>query len=462
MSETSFSNIDLNDSPAVATPEPAPAPVVRGKTVCAEGAARAIEDEQAATSAGFSVRPPIYQIGTMVVQTGVENFRASRQAFDDMATAGDALHKLAEQVKAEDRQDHLVAAPNMEILPDGRLCTKGNGCYPLSERGFESLCTFVTPGGGGYLAECPPDLRATNMNYWLPQAKRLDKRAYNRAVKDWMDSGRRYAEPKPEEFMVAREVTLRTRKQGEGREAFAVTGPRYGVFDIDQLADQIMDGLDGDARAEVIYDGYKARINVIFHSNLAPEKAVAGEIFKAGMLIKTSDDGSGALKFMAQVWRNLCLNLIVIDFNQLLVGSRRHIGTGESIAQDVRAHLEATKAKIGYFVKKWDESSVDNVMARYNLASPEDVIKGLCLNKVVHVPGVRPVDLVEKLTKAWQAEPGYTKTAYVNAVTRMAHQESWRTWTTTEDLETKASELLFAKEWKVALPEKQDIEALLG
>jgi len=458
MSETATSMIDLNDAPV--SPAPA-APEVRGETVSVEGAARALEDEREANAMGFAVAPPIYQIGTMVVQAGVDNFRASRQDFDAMAGAGEVLHKLVEQVKAEDRQDHLVQAINLSMLPDGLLCTKGNGCYPLSERGFESLSTFITPGGGAYLAQCPPNLRAENMNHWFPRAMRLDKRALNRAMRE-REENPGLPEPTVDEFQIPREVTLRTRKAGESRETFAVTGPRYGVYDINQLAEQIAQGLDGDARADIVYDGYKARINVLFHSNIVPEKAVAGEIFKAGMMIKTADDGSGALKFHAQVWRNLCLNLIVIDFKQLLVGSRRHIGTGESIAADVRAHLEATKEKIGYFVKKWDESSVENVMARYDLASPQDVIKGLCLNKVVHVPGVRPVDLIGRLTKAWEQEPGYTKTAYINAVTRMAHEESWRTWTTTEDLETTASALLFAKEWDVRLPEKQSIEEALA
>jgi hypothetical protein len=46
--------------------------------VDAVGAARATEDERVAKSVGFSPEPPVYQIGTVVNEIGVENFRASR------------------------------------------------------------------------------------------------------------------------------------------------------------------------------------------------------------------------------------------------------------------------------------------------------------------------------------------------------------------------------------------------
>ena len=51
---------------------------------------RALADEAAARLAGFSLRPPIYALGTAVNATGVENFRQSRQAFESMAFATDA------------------------------------------------------------------------------------------------------------------------------------------------------------------------------------------------------------------------------------------------------------------------------------------------------------------------------------------------------------------------------------
>ncbi len=455
---------------ATKAPAPAPVPVVRGVTVDAEGAARATADEKAAREAGFAVRPPLYTIGTMVVDLGVENFRASRQEFESKPTAREACASLAQRVVAEDRKDHVVAARDLTMLPDGRLQGPLNGqpVYPLSQRALEGLCTFTTPGGGGYLAECPPELRATNMNHWLPRALRLDKRATDRAVAEWLKAkevaeryGTTFNAPEPKPILVPREVTVRTRKAGDSREIFAVTGPRYGAYDIDKIAAQVAAGVPDDARCDIIYDGHRARINVLFHSNIQPENAVAGEIFRAGLLITTDDSGAGSIKISAEVERNLCLNLIIIDFKQLLVGSRRHIGTTGNIAQDVKNHIEAAMNKIGYFVQKWSEANAENVLERYGLEDMEQVFEGLVRNKVVHVPGYRPEEQVKRLLAAWNKEPMRTKAGVLNAITRAAHEQTWRTWATAEELERKAGELLFAKEWKVELPREESIADLM-
>jgi len=60
---------------------------------------------------------------------------------------------------------------------------------------------------------------------------------------------------------------------------------------------------------------------------------------------------------------------------------------------------------------------------------------------------------VERLQRAWDLEPGYCKTVIVNAITRAAHTEEWRSWTTSEELERTAGELLYARVWNVQMPE---------
>ena len=55
---------------------------------------------------------------------------------------------------------------------------------------------MVTPGGACYLTECPPSLRATNINHWLARAVRTD---HDGNVKP-------------------RQVTLRTRQTASGRD----------------------------------------------------------------------------------------------------------------------------------------------------------------------------------------------------------------------------------------------------
>src|SRR5262249_22568645 len=69
--------------------------------------------------------------------------------------------------------------------------------------------------------------------------------------------------------------------------------PRYSPLDVDTIATQLHGLVAKDARAEAFYDGYRARLSVLFHSNIEPEHCVAGEIFKAGVSITTADDGTG-------------------------------------------------------------------------------------------------------------------------------------------------------------------------
>jgi len=403
-----------------------------GPGVSAEGKARATADEVAAKAAGFSVAAPVFEIGRLVNATGVENFRASRSEFDAMASARDACTGLVQTVRKEARVDRAVELGNLVMTPEGRLTgreSNGKGVPMLvSEHAFQGLCTFATPGGAHYLKECPPDLRAINANHWLEKA-----------------------ESKP--------VKVRTRLNNGTREAWSVVGPNYAAHDADKIAEQVADAMPVDAKADVTYDGYRTRINVLFHTDVQPEKAVAGEIFKAGIMVKSHDGGMGSVQIAAEVWRNLCLNLIIIDHASELVTRRSHRGNVDDIRDAVRDGIQVAMGKIGYFADKWNAARAENVLETYGVDSVDDVFRGLVANKVVHVPGTRPGDMFARLVNAWETEPGYDRASVVNAVTKIAHTESWSKWTDTEDLERLGGQLLYAPTWNVKVSEK-DLAAL--
>lgn len=434
--------------------------------VSREGAARAKADEATAIAAGFTLAPPVFEIGTLVNEWGVENFRASRTEYEEMKTADEACETLIQKVQDENRVDKVIQVPDLTMTPDGKL-TRGAGALPISERALTGIASFTTPGGGAYLKGCPSELRATNLNHWFQKGYREDRMGLRTKTKEWeaevANAARIGAEapPVPEADLVPQEVTLRTRMNHsiEAREVFAVVGPRYGAHDIDKIAAQVMGAMPVDSRAEVTYDGYKSRINVLFHSNIAPEKAVAGEIFKAGLMVKTADDGTGSIQIAAEVWRNLCLNLIIIDHDRELVTRRRHIGNVDAIRADVEAGIAQAMQKVEVFAGQWSEATLENVLDRYGCQDIEAVFRGLIFNKVVHIPGCRPEEMFERLNRAWQMEPGYSKTAVVNAVTRAAHENPWGKWTDVEDLERTGGELLFANVWNVEVPEP-DLEKL--
>lgn len=479
--DTRFSLIELDDAPTgevvFEAKAAAPAPEAQAEQsdpepqrvpgsfaspgVSKEGAERAKADELAAIEAGFSVAPPIYEIGSLVNQWGVDNFRASRSEFEAMPTTTEACEKLVAQVHAEDRRDVTVALSNLRMLDNGRLTRgKGNG-LPITERALSGLGAHVTPGGAGYLRKCPPELRATNVNHWCEtRAMKEDGRATNALVRQWEENGRQGPQPAP--VMVPREVCLRTRMNGttSERENFAIVSPGYSAHDIDKIAEQVMhsEAIPADARADIVYDGYKARIDVLFHSNVQPEKVVAGEIFKAGIMLKTADDGSGSIQIAAQVWRNLCLNLIIIDHAKEMVMRRSHRGNG--LPEAVEAGIADAMQKVAVFADKWSEATLENVLEKYDCQDIEAVFRGLVFNKVVTAPGCNAKAMFERLMRAWQMEPGYSKTAVVNAVTRAAHENPWTKWEAVEALETTGGALLYQPVWNVRLPEKVDLATL--
>lgn len=436
-----FDLIELGDAPKVATVAVAVSSVTdswASPGICSEGKARAMADEVLAVESGWSLAPPVYTIGSLVNATGVANFKASRIEHDEKPSVSEACGKLIDVVKAENRKDIVVKVPDLTMLANGDL-RHGKEVFALAERAMNGVGLHVTPGGASYLRHCDPELRATNFNHWSAKGLSPDVKASAR-------SGMMVMKPN--------EVTLRTRDNHSSnrREAWSVLGPRYAAHDVDAIAAQVMksDAIPADAKCDVTYDGYRMRMDVLFHTNIQPEKAVAGEIFKAGIMITTADDGSGSIKVSAQVFRNLCLNLIIIDHAKELVTSRRHFGNG--IESAVANGIATAMGKVKVFADKWSEATVENVLEKYGAADIESVMRGLVFNKVVHVSGVRPDEMFDRLMRAYQAEPGYGRTAIVNAVTRCAHTEEWSRWTDVEDLERKGGELLFSKAWNVAIP----------
>jgi len=456
-----FSLLELDDNIPAPTAAPVltvvPAPRLEGG-VCAEGKARAEADQADAEAAGWSLKPPVYAIGSRVNSTGVANFRASRQDHDSKASVGEACGKLVDLIKAEDRKDLVVKVPTLKMLDDGRI-TRGGGPLAVSERAITGVGTHITPGGASYLRACEPDLRAINFNRWAEKGWREDSRATAKAIEAWQEGGERGPQPGP--VMKEKEVTLRTRLNhaSNKREAWSFVGPKYGAHDVDAIAEQVMrsEAIPADAKCDITYDGYRMRMDVLFHTDIQPEKAVAGEIFKAGIMLKTADDGSGSIQISAQVFRNLCLNLIIIDHAKELVTRRKHYGNG--IIADVEAGIATAMGKVKVFADKWSEATLENVLEKYGAHDVEAVMRGLVFNKVVHVSGVKSDEMFERLMRAYQAEPGYGKTAIVNAVTRAAHSETWGSWSDVEDLERKGGELLFAKVWNVAISD-EDRESL--
>ena len=397
------------------------------------GKLRAMADEATARANGFSPAAPVYEIGSKVNATGVGNFRAMRAQHD--AKAGpEALDKLIDIVDAEKRHDLVVPIRDLKMFADGRM-SRGGGLLGLSERAMTGLGTFVTPGGAGYLSRCSPELRAVNVNAWIAT----------------------HATPAPGAKPAA--LTLRTRINAaqEKREISSIVGKNYKPHDANHIARLVRDcdAIPAGAKYDVIYDGYKTKINITYATDVQPENAVAGEIFRAGISVTTADDGTGATIVSAFVERNLCLNLIVLDLCKQTTARKRHSGTNATLNDIIAKGLHDASGKVVDFAKTWGAASVENVIEKYGVGDVSRIFQGLIYNKLVSVPGVSNADMMDRLTRAYQCEPGHGKTAIVNAVTRAAHENEWARWSDVESMEHDGSALLFAKNWNLGIPDAE-------
>lgn len=425
--------------------------VIPGVSIIQENVKRTLADDAAAKRGGFSLENPIYEWGRSVNEWGVANYKASRMDFDQMALLHDGCSALINVVNSEDRKDIMVDVPSLHMNDDGYLQVPGAGSFPLSKRAVEALSFHVTPTGAKYLSECPPWLRAKNYNHWFERGYRVDARATKRNNND--------------EVYVTDHVMLRTRKNQDSREVYSVCGPRYAVYDFNMIVERVYDFLakkNVDARMDYTYNGYKSRLNILFHSDIQPENASVGEIFKAGLIVKTADDGSGAITVSCELFRNRCLNFLILSQDSVLVSRRTHKGQNETIESKLEEALGTVDEKIGYFTKAWSAGNVENVLERYNLANPREVFDNLCANKVVYVPGVDADAMSQRLFNAWEIEGGYSKTAFVNAITRAAHTESWASMDTVEEMEELGSKMLFQKVWNVSPPKDKTVADVLG
>jgi hypothetical protein len=441
------------DTPAT-TPAPAPAPAapavlskVNDASVCAIGRARATSDKQILEASGFALKCHIFEAGTRVNEVGVENAKRMRLEYEAMPLTSDACAQLVDTVCAERRTDASVKLSSLQMGIDGRV-SRGGGALAISERAFQQLMGRVSAalteqglsglgGAGSYLRACPAELRARNVNHWLKELGQSET-----------------------------EVTLRYRKGQSGREIFAAVSPTYTSYDIDQIASAIGKAAPAGARSEVLYDGYKARVEVLFHSTVQPSHFVAGEIFRAGVIVSTDDTGGGSIRVSAVVWQNLCRNLIVIDRSAQETCRIRHVGDMSRLVTEFHQGFNLAMGKINHFAHAWDAAcerelkpAVDSRVKTMSGRELREAIVKASIESVIKrdlVPVVgRKTEAVEQVFRAWKADGsgaskahgGVNVAALANAFTRYAHETAAQTdpWVS-DEIQEAAGRLVYGRE----------------
>lgn len=415
------------------------------------GHARSTLDKEALELEGFAVAPPIYDRGTRVNETGVENARAARQEWEAMPLVTDNCRDHSAQIAAEDRQDSVALVTSSRMQLDGTLLVHHvddapgeEQPYVMTEDAFASLVTRMKiPAAGRYLRQCWPELRATNVNGWIGRLDSAEAKAAAAA-----ELAKRAAEYAPLDMRLRHRLLSRPQAGVEAREIFGVVGPGYADFDADKLDEAIALAVPAAARGRITYDGKRTRWEILFHSTVQPKHFVAGEFFRAGVIVGTDDTGGGAVHGHAVAWQNLCLNLIIIQTTTTAHFEIRHVGEIEALAKKFRAGFAKALGAIDHFVRVWDYAVEDNVVRRVRQveaangrelpASENEVMAGIFRDAIerelVPVRGIKTEPAVLGLMRAWQddesAAAGPTRAAVANAFTRWAHTgvdlDPWR------------------------------------
>jgi hypothetical protein len=420
--DSSFKIVDLKIQPdAVQPTDDTPlAKVVRTGRI--EG------DAEAAMGAGFVLKEPLYAVGRRVNDLGVDNARSSRVAYDAKPTVSAAVDVFSDTIANENRKDSKIAVRDIQMSDDGRLSIRnGSRWYPLalSESAFDAFTSRTGIGGSGYLKTCWPALRATNCNAWI---EKFEEEEQTR-MREWLLAGRKGKAP------VGNQLVLRVRNAGEQeRGVYAVVSPKYQAMDCDVIGRAIADAAPEGAKGSIVYDGQQARFEVLFHSDVSAEDYGCGEIFRAGIIVRTNDVGDGSIRVSAMVERNLCLNLIVLDTAEQQVAGIRHIGS--ELTQKFADAFEAAMGKLKHFRESWGYARQDEVGVAISRAeefaadmSARDLLAGIAWGQMqqelVPVRGRKP-EVLKALVAAYDAEPvkgdRLVRTDVVNAWTRYAHE----------------------------------------
>ena len=364
---------------------------------------------QAAEAAkmGFAIQEPIFALGTPVISLGVENARLKRQEFEALPLAENALEQLRDRVRAEKRRDFQAKVEDLSLDPKtGRLrCRNSRRSGALfTDLGFRQMFGLLPnspEAAGRYLASIPTDRRAR-------EAREIFKNNSDRELV----------------------LRLRTPAGASEPQVYSVVSEKYADYGPIALSEDLLRLVKrsrlSETRAEIAYMGSWTTVKLITHSTVQPEKFVAGELFRAALAFKLSDDKRSSVRAWAETYRNLCLNLIVIDTARQGLMRRRHIGDTMDIGKELSLAAQTGLAKIEPFLAMWSAGRQIEVQdMEHAIKTLTRVEKESKVGAPIYVPNVEPAYLAGRIILAHAKEPERNLTGLVNAMTRAAHEAIW-------------------------------------
>lgn len=350
-----------------------------------------------------------YANGTKMLDGGETVAMKGRTEWDKLPFVEDACDSLADRVRSEQRNDIVTKIQNLSVDNKGILRGASTGL-------------ILEPVAWSQLAKFGPE--------------KMDSR-FKSNLNSWMKDS-------------TKEVKLRTRSPDARtnlRQGFATVGTSYAAFDWDQLAGAIKTvPYPGDARAEVIYDGSRATFEVVLHNPYEIDELSVGRAFRVAIVISSADNGTEGYKIRFKAVRIACINCTLIADDKLIF---RTTHRGSKAREVVETAIRASSHALDSFGERWSNAYTKMYHDRYD-GTPlgaEETFKRLIAARKVVVPHLNREELLTKLMEAWEREPGDTVAHVNSAITRMAHDSSWKSPWYQEELEDTAGELLYQKNY---------------
>jgi len=223
-------------------------------------------------------------------------------------------------------------------------------------------------------------------------------------------------------------LVLRTRNNGDQQTVYAAVSEKYSAVDGDEIASMLqgLSAFDG-AKGQLTYNPEST--NISFDALWMPEDITdlaAGDVFKVGMRFRTNDSGKGSINGGGISFRNLCLNLIILDNLYVPQFQLRHIGnSAENVEAVMKDYFLRIRKGFDAFLTDWgvlSETAISKVKVwNQSFGTVTDALDWAVKHKKF---GKQMADkvLVEALTKGYDFEKGNSLEDLVNAMTRAAHQ----------------------------------------
>lgn len=409
------------------SPLTASAPVDHARamtSIDATGRAR-VEAQHAALAPELRgvVSEALYVPGTIPLASSVQVATDARAAWEALPTMREVADRLIATVRAEERQRHLVTLASLAPTTDDRLMTpRGPATY--TRRGLSTLIARVGCGGAGYIADCPPELRAENLRVQLRSVTSDE-----------------------------RHQVLTARGRGGHLTVRAVNSDSYTPHDADTIARAMLAVPSlASTRGGVTYDGDRYRIDVRSHTTVAPAHQVVGEVFEAGVRVTSDDTGGGSIRIAPLVYMRRCVNFSIAG-RERDIARIKHVGDIRQLARRVEDAIRRAAAAVGPFLHAWNRACEIDLQRDADSSAEVSLrgyVRGLAARKRLPTLGRTVPELEDLIVGAWSRDGGsavavheLTPAALANAITRMAHEIALEDPYASDELEALGGELVY-------------------